>query len=1218
MKTRWFPLWLVCLAIVFTSVPATDTDSQTAKPKQTLITAEGVRVEAIVGLRPAAVTAFKSVDKPTPDFPPGEEEVFAATTDDTLVRPKTGVPLLAPRSRSKPRSDDGTIPFAVQDAIDRLRNYVHEKDGVLAADTGSFVARFEGETLDFVLKDSDPLVRADLPFHYEFFGIFVDGDAAPISLGPADEVRHQANWVEIVRSDLLTERYEVLDAGVEQIFVLHRAPQGLSGELEIRGVFDTPLTVENPEPERGEPLLFLDGSEPALRVGQVRVSDAAGRELLGRLRVAGSYLSILLDGDWLAGAAYPVRVDPLIGSPFQIGNATPAHIPDVSYNYLEDQYLVVWEREWTPTDFDIWGSLVSWSGAVINSGFSIESPTTNQTDPAVSYAAGTNRWLVCWRDDRRGYFDIFCEVLEPTGSGVTSPYGSFLINSETDDQLHPDVACYSSSCMAVFADEYLGSGTDLDIKGARVDTSSGTVLTNFTVVGAATQEVWPAIAFNSDALEYMVVWEENTGDWDLRAQVVSYTGALVGSNCVIAAVTANDFLPDIAYNPFSGLFLVAWFRGALGSPSVAYAQVETPNCTTWTDDFVVHSDGDDSVDPRVAAGGPDGCFAVSVLDEYVDTTPYEVEVRRVCPDGSIPDAATIGASFVPNRFEMGIGYNLDDDEFLIAWANSPAAPVIWGHLYGAPPPTCPDVDNDGWAVCTGGCALAPGDQCGDCNDNNPFINPGADELCNGVNDDCNTGTPDGWDEPWLGVLCDGPDPDLCNEGNYVCISGSQQCTDITGPNLELCDGVNNDCNTGTPDGWDEPWRGDPCDGPDPDLCTEGSYVCTSGSQRCTDNTGPNLELCDGVNNDCNTGTPDGWDEPWRGDPCDGPDPDLCNEGSYICSAGSQQCTDITGPNLELCDGVNNDCNPGTPDGADEPWLGIPCDGPDPDLCTEGSYVCTSGSQQCTDFTGPSVEICDNGLDDDCDGWIDGLDPDCAADCLKGDPTCDSVPCALFDVLEAIDQALNVDPHYCEADVDCDDSVNVFDILCLIDCALSRPSCLDSPCSGGRLDSGCGTSLLTSRVQVSPLDVRNARVVLGATAKDGPDRASIRLTVDNPETPVSGLAATLGVSKDWRVVSVRPLGAAAALDVDHQQTGDRLRLLLVSTVGEVIPAGGDPVLEIELRREGSFGSPRVPAGLTLLDVEVADERHEQVQVLLEGAAAPGGPQTGKPGPMNKNW
>ncbi|MBU0979265.1 MAG: right-handed parallel beta-helix repeat-containing protein, partial [Nanoarchaeota archaeon] len=129
------------------------------------------------------------------------------------------------------------------------------------------------------------------------------------------------------------------------------------------------------------------------------------------------------------------------------------------------------------------------------------------------------------------------------------------------------------------------------------------------------------------------------------------------------------------------------------------------------------------------------------------------------------------------------------------------------------------------------------------------------------------------------------------------------------------------------------------------------------------------ELCNSVDDDCNAATDDGVDEPWLGDSCDGSDSDLCEEGNYYCVAGSQECDDTSGDDLELCDGIDNDCDAATDDGVDEPWLGEACDGADSDMCEEGVYYC-DGSQQCDDMTGDTSEVCGNQIDDDCDGSVD--------------------------------------------------------------------------------------------------------------------------------------------------------------------------------------------------------------------------------------------------------
>jgi len=221
--------------------------------------------------------------------------------------------------------------------------------------------------------------------------------------------------------------------------------------------------------------------------------------------------------------------------------------------------------------------------------------------------------------------------------------------------------------------------------------------------------------------------------------------------------------------------------------------------------------------------------------------------------------------------------------------------------------TCIDGDGDTYDTCSLG---EPGDdgKPKDCNDDDNSINPGAGEICDGKNNDCDESSIDGFEEPWLGDPCDGSDSDQCMEGFFVCSNGLKVCSDNSGDNIEICDGMDNDCNPSTADGAAEPWIGAQCDGPDSDQCDEGTFTCLAGIQTCSDNTGDNVEICDDLDNDCNPSTADGAAEPWIGDACDGPDSDQCLEGTFFCSAGLQACNDDTRDNLEICDGQDNDCD----------------------------------------------------------------------------------------------------------------------------------------------------------------------------------------------------------------------------------------------------------------------------------------------------------------------
>ena len=318
-----------------------------------------------------------------------------------------------------------------------------------------------------------------------------------------------------------------------------------------------------------------------------------------------------------------------------------------------------------------------------------------------------------------------------------------------------------------------------------------------------------------------------------------------------------------------------------------------------------------------------------------------------------------------------------------------------------------DSDSDGFSI-----------RAGDCNDSAPLIYPGAPEICDGADTDCNPVTPDGAAEAWYGNPCDGADVDLCEEGGLACTAGAPACSDATGNTPDLCSGTDDDCNPATADGSGEAWNGAPCDGPDLDTCPEGVYSCVAAAQFCSDDTGDFGDLCDGIDNDCDPATPDGSAEAWFGEPCDGRNSDLCPEGVFNCTDGVQICTDTNFGNLDTCDAADNDCDPTTPDGEDETWYGTPCDGPDADPCTEGINDCVGAARICTDVSDDTLDLCD-GTDDDCDPstadgagetWLgaacDGDDLDLCEDgvyeCTGGVQTCTDAPDGTVDTCDGGD------------------------------------------------------------------------------------------------------------------------------------------------------------------------------------------------------------------------
>ncbi|GAG15348.1 unnamed protein product, partial [marine sediment metagenome] len=152
----------------------------------------------------------------------------------------------------------------------------------------------------------------------------------------------------------------------------------------------------------------------------------------------------------------------------------------------------------------------------------------------------------------------------------------------------------------------------------------------------------------------------------------------------------------------------------------------------------------------------------------------------------------------------------------------------------------------------------------DCNDTDANIFPGAAELCNGIDDDCNAGTPDGSDEVWYLEATSCGTGQCLAAGQLLCQGGQQVNTCIPGtPTGEICDGLDNDCDGVVDNGGDALCDdGFWCNGQETcggaSGCQSGTPVDCSDGVSCTD------DICDDINDQC-VNTPnddncavDGW------------------------------------------------------------------------------------------------------------------------------------------------------------------------------------------------------------------------------------------------------------------------------------------------------------------------------------------------------------------------
>jgi hypothetical protein len=271
--------------------------------------------------------------------------------------------------------------------------------------------------------------------------------------------REEGAFTLFERAPGVLERFERSEAGIEHSLVID-GPLGGDGDLVVR------VEVGGTNAELGERLADGTHTFGAISYGRLFGIDANGERTDGDVRLVPGGLELVIDDAWLDAAAWPITLDPVIGTAAIVTTPTPLSTltdegqsdddPDAAYDVTTGHYLLAFTRSsrvvplpgFPLVDFtSIRAQRLSGGGVPTGPEVLLDSQqvllgSQGVREPRVANIARRDRFAVSWIDNT-GLGDELNMRLVDADDGALS--GTLNIAPEEGDIVDHDLAGESSN-----------------------------------------------------------------------------------------------------------------------------------------------------------------------------------------------------------------------------------------------------------------------------------------------------------------------------------------------------------------------------------------------------------------------------------------------------------------------------------------------------------------------------------------------------------------------------------------------------------------------------------------------------------------------------------------------------------------------------------------------------------------------------------------------------
>jgi hypothetical protein len=255
--------------------------------------------------------------------------------------------------------------------------------------------------------------------------------------------------------------------------------------------------------------------------------------------------------------------------------------------------------------------------------------------PAVAYNSRHNEYMVIWYNDRGPTRDIYARRIRADGTLLSSFTVTHNLNFWNYD---PDIA-YSP-----IHDEYLvvwtykSSLTGTDIWARRVSWDGSWLGSEFAIgrPDKSGDQASPAVAYNDQADEYLVVYENRWGGTrDIDAQRVRASdGAVLSWRNIATGSGSLRHHSDVAYSPASNSYLITyWYQPSSSvDPGDVLGKLASSNLVHLSGEINICVDTNNQKFPTVAASTGEFLVAWEDSPHFTATGIY---ARRIASDGTL-------------------------------------------------------------------------------------------------------------------------------------------------------------------------------------------------------------------------------------------------------------------------------------------------------------------------------------------------------------------------------------------------------------------------------------------------------------------------------------------------------------------------------------------------------------------------------------------------------